>query len=101
MIGEAGYDPFASARFLQSMETYTDFRSVSGATDASLDFLASHPATPQRIQLALGHARRIGAPGLAPQIAIPSSTGSMGFFMATRPTKAMFASKPSFIQNWV
>ncbi len=64
MIGEAGYDPFASARFLQSMEAYTGFRSVSGATDASLDFLASHPATPQRIELALGHARRIGAPGV-------------------------------------
>ena len=64
MIGEAGYDPFASARFLQSMEAYTAFRSVSGATDASLDFLASHPATPQRIELALGHARRIGAPGV-------------------------------------
>lgn len=64
MIGEAGYDPFASARFLQSMEAYQSFRSVSGATDASLDFLASHPATPQRIQLALGHARRIGAPGV-------------------------------------
>ena len=64
MIGEAGYDPFASARFLQSMEAYTGFRSVSGATNASLDFLASHPATPQRIELALGHARRIGAPGV-------------------------------------
>ncbi len=64
MIGEAGYDPFASARFLQSMEAYTSFRSVSGATDASLDFLASHPSTPQRIELALGHARRIGAPGV-------------------------------------
>ncbi|WOC16471.1 Beta-barrel assembly-enhancing protease [Pseudochrobactrum sp. MP213Fo] len=64
MIGAAGYDPFASARFLQSMEAYTGFRSVSGATDASLDFLASHPATPQRIDLAIGHARRIGAPGV-------------------------------------
>lgn len=64
MIGAAGYDPFASPRFLQSMEAYSGFRSVSGATDASLDFLASHPATPQRIDLAVGHARRIGAPGV-------------------------------------
>lgn len=64
MIGAAGYDPFASARFLQSMEAYTSFRSVSGATDASLDFLASHPATPQRVDLAIGHARHIGAPGV-------------------------------------
>ncbi|PRD43905.1 metalloprotease [Phyllobacterium phragmitis] len=63
-IGEAGYDPFASARFLQSMEAYQSYRSVSGATDASLDFLATHPATPQRIELAIGHARRIGAPGV-------------------------------------
>ncbi len=63
-IGEAGYDPFAAARFLQSMEAYQSFRSVSGATDASLDFLASHPATPQRVELAMRHARQIGAPGV-------------------------------------
>lgn len=64
MMGEAGYDPFAAARFLQSMAAYSDFRNVSGATDASLDFLASHPAAPQRIELARGHARRVGAPGV-------------------------------------
>ena len=63
-IGRAGYDPYAAARFLQSMASYADFRSVSGATDASLDFLASHPAAPQRIELALGHARAFGAPGV-------------------------------------
>jgi predicted Zn-dependent protease len=63
-VGEAGYDPYAASRFLQSMSTYTDFRSVSGATDASLDFLATHPNTPQRIELALRHARQFGAPGV-------------------------------------
>lgn len=63
VAGEAGYDPFAAARFLQSMAAYSDFRSVSGASDASLDFLASHPNAPQRIELALGHARRFGAAG--------------------------------------
>jgi len=62
--GRAGYDPFAASRFLQSMSSYTDFRSVSGATDASLDFLASHPNAPQRIELALRHARSFGAPGV-------------------------------------
>lgn len=62
-IGRAGYDPFAAGRFLQSMASYADFRSVSGASDASLDFLASHPAAPQRIDLAQGHARNFGAPG--------------------------------------
>ncbi len=63
-VGEAGYDPYAASRFLQSMSSYTDFRSISGATDASLDFLATHPNTPQRIELAQRHARQFGPPGV-------------------------------------
>ena len=63
-IGLAGYDPYAAARFLQSMEAYTDFRSISGATNPSLDFLATHPSTPQRVELALRHAREFGQPGV-------------------------------------
>lgn len=64
MLGLAGYDTFASPRFLQSMEAYTSFRNVSGAMDASLDFLASHPSTPRRIQLAIAAARKVSAPGV-------------------------------------
>ena len=63
-VGEAGYDPYAAGRFLQSMSAYADFRSISGATDASLDFLATHPNTPQRIELAQRHAREFGQPGV-------------------------------------
>ena len=62
-IGEAGFDPFAAARFLRSMSAYTQFRSVSGADDPSLDFLASHPSSQRRIDLALRHARNIGPRG--------------------------------------
>jgi len=62
MIAEAGYDAFASPRFLQAMEAYARFRHVSGATNARLDFLATHPATPRRIQLAIAQARKVGAP---------------------------------------
>ncbi|WP_165900010.1 M48 family metalloprotease [Borborobacter arsenicus] len=61
--GQAGFDPFAAGRFLQSMAAYSDFRSVSGATDPSLDFLASHPNAPQRIELAQRHARQFDTPG--------------------------------------
>lgn len=61
--GQAGFDPFAAGRFLQSMAAYSEFRSVSGASDPSLDFLASHPNAPQRIELAQRHARQFGAPG--------------------------------------
>jgi len=62
--GQAGFDPFAASRFLASMGTYTNMRSVNGAGDASLDFLASHPNTPQRVDLAQRHARQFGAPGI-------------------------------------
>jgi predicted Zn-dependent protease len=60
---QAGYDAFAASRFLQSMASYTDLRSVSGSNDASLDFLASHPNAPQRIELARRHARQFGPQG--------------------------------------
>jgi predicted Zn-dependent protease len=62
-ISRAGYDPFAASRFLQSMAAYSDFRNQTGAGDASLDFLASHPNTPQRIELAQRLARTAGVPG--------------------------------------
>ena len=62
-IARAGFDPFAAARFQQSMAAYSASRSVTGAVDENLDFLASHPSAPQRIDLAQRHARQFGAPG--------------------------------------
>ncbi len=62
MLGEAGYDPYAAARFLTSMENYGRFTAVNG-DDQSLDFLSSHPSAPQRVELARQHARRFGQEG--------------------------------------
>lgn len=62
-IARSGYDPYAAARFLQSMAAYQAFRSVDSAHDASLDFLATHPNAPQRIQLARQEAAKYGPPG--------------------------------------
>ncbi|EJF84384.1 M48 family metalloprotease [Candidatus Bartonella washoeensis] len=59
MLKQAGFDPFASPRFLQSMEAYSAFHNISDTTNASLDFLATHPTTPQRIRLAIEKARKI------------------------------------------
>jgi len=56
-LSEAGYDPYAAARFLDSMEAYSRYMSVNSDADQSLDFLSSHPSTPQRIELAREHAR--------------------------------------------
>lgn len=58
-----GYDPFAANRFLHSMSAYSNLRSVTRAADASLDFLATHPNAPQRIELAQKLARQFSTPG--------------------------------------
>ncbi|WP_275785642.1 M48 family metalloprotease [Pararhizobium gei] len=63
MLGEAGYDPYAAARFLDSMAAYARFSSVDPDSDQSLDFLSSHPSAPQRVDLARRHARAFGADG--------------------------------------
>ena len=63
MLGEAGYDPYAASRFLESMEAYGRYTSVDPDADQSLDFLSSHPNAPQRVELAKQHARAFGADG--------------------------------------
>lgn len=63
MLGEAGYDPYAAARFLESMDAYGRFTAVDATSDQSLDFLSSHPNAPQRVELAKQHARAFGAEG--------------------------------------
>lgn len=68
MIGRAGFDPYAAARFLDTMQAYQAF--VAG-NDNPLDdasFLSSHPTTPQRVDLARRHARFFGAPGIGEQL---------------------------------
>lgn len=64
MLGEAGYDPFAAPRFLESMNANQQFNAVDPGADSSLDFLASHPNAPQRVELARNHARAFGPEGV-------------------------------------
>jgi predicted Zn-dependent protease len=64
MLGEAGYDPFAAARFLESMNANQRFSAVDPDVDSNLDFLASHPNAPQRMELAKKHARAFGPEGV-------------------------------------
>lgn len=60
MLGEAGYDPYAAARFLDAMGAYARYNAVDPNSDQGLDFLSSHPSTPQRVELARRHARAFG-----------------------------------------
>ncbi|OJF89881.1 metalloprotease [Pararhizobium antarcticum] len=63
MLGEAGYDAYAAARFLDSMAAYSRYSAVDPDSDQSLDFLSSHPNAPQRVDLARRHARAFGPEG--------------------------------------
>ncbi|MGH6727599.1 MAG: M48 family metalloprotease [Pseudolabrys sp.] len=60
----AGFDPYGASRFLADMQRNADLKPAEGSTDArGLDFLATHPATPERVKNALANARQYSAPG--------------------------------------
>jgi len=62
-IGRAGYDPYAAARFLNTMALFSALDALPGE-DGVPSFLSSHPATPARIEAAVRLARQFGAPGI-------------------------------------
>ncbi len=64
MAGRAGFDPFAAARFLETMDSYRKFIAGDKNFDSSDNFTSSHPATPKRIELARRHGRFFGSPGV-------------------------------------
>lgn len=64
MTGKAGYDPFAGARFLETLHAYRNINRSGLASFDNSSFLSSHPSTPRRTQLAKRHARFFGAPGV-------------------------------------
>jgi predicted Zn-dependent protease len=65
IAARAGFDPFGAVRFLTSMERNAALRATrSGGDPRSLDFLSSHPATPERVNNAQANARQFSSPGL-------------------------------------
>ncbi len=67
IIARAGYDPYGATRFLDSLGRTTAIRAqLLGVNPnaAGMDITATHPAAPERLQLATLAARQIGAPGV-------------------------------------
>lgn len=59
----AKFDPFGASRFLTAMERNAALKAGRAPADPrSLDFLSSHPATPERVQNAQANARQYSAP---------------------------------------
>src|SRR5215470_12377201 len=64
IAAKAGYDPYGAARFLASMGRNADLKSAGSTADPrTLDFLSSHPATPERVKNAQASARRYATAG--------------------------------------
>ena len=64
MSARAGFDPFGASRFLTDMQRNADIKAAGGNVDPrALDFLSSHPATPDRVKNALANARQYSSPG--------------------------------------
>jgi predicted Zn-dependent protease len=65
----AGFDPYGAVRFLTAMGRNSELRQpTNNGVDARfLDFLSSHPATPERLKIARANARQFTAPGDVPR----------------------------------
>ena len=63
IAARAGFDPFGASRFLNDMQRNADLKPADGRDPRSLDFLASHPSTPDRVKNALANARQFSGPG--------------------------------------
>jgi len=64
IAARAGFDPYGAERFLTSMGRNAALRAPPGQSDAQpVEFLSSHPATPDRVRNAVTQARRYSGPG--------------------------------------
>jgi predicted Zn-dependent protease len=64
IAARAGFDPYGATRFLAEMGRSAELKSASARIDPrALDFLSSHPSTPDRVKNAQLNARQFSAPG--------------------------------------
>jgi predicted Zn-dependent protease len=62
IAARAGFDPMGASRLLTAMGRNAELRSLGHAAEArSLEFLSSHPATPERVKNAEDSARQFSA----------------------------------------
>lgn len=64
IASRAGYDPYGASRFLTSMGRFAQLRTASLGNNQprDLDFLSSHPSTPERISIAVANAKQFVNP---------------------------------------
>lgn len=63
LASRAGFDPYGATRFLTGMGRNAELRATAQNGDHAVDFLSSHPSTPDRVRNAQSSARQFSAPG--------------------------------------
>jgi predicted Zn-dependent protease len=63
LAARAGYDPYGASRFLTAMGRNAALKQASAGDPRLVDFLSSHPSTPERVKSAIARARQHSAPG--------------------------------------
>lgn len=65
LAARAGYDPYGATRFLTAMGRNAELKpsAPAGGEPKPVDFLSSHPSTPERVKNAVASARQHSAPG--------------------------------------
>jgi predicted Zn-dependent protease len=65
LAARAGFDPYGATRFLTGMGRNAMLKATPGTGNEarSVDFLSSHPSTPERVKAAQAAARQYNAPG--------------------------------------
>ncbi|MEO0635996.1 MAG: M48 family metalloprotease [Pseudomonadota bacterium] len=64
LAGKGGFDPYAQARYLRSMQVFSSWKAGGGRRPDGLDFLSTHPSAPRREELARAEAAKVGPPGI-------------------------------------
>ena len=65
-MAKAGYDPYGASHFLSSLARFASLRGtlLGSAASSRPDMFSTHPATTERVQMALQSARQLNAPGV-------------------------------------
>ncbi len=92
----AGFDPYGASRFLTDMQRNADLKATAGGADPRLlDFLSSHPATPDRVKNALANARQFSGPGTGERDRTEYLSSLDGLVYGEDPSEG-FRARPTF-----
>jgi predicted Zn-dependent protease len=85
----AGYDPYGATRFLTAMGRNAGLKpaAMSGSDARSIDFLSSHPSTPDRVKNALASARQHASPGVGARDRATYLTATDGMTFGEDPSE--------------